>query len=187
MVLGWLFGRTLRSIDFDYMEIRIDCLFHLDGRKVRGGLYQSGHLMAHGNHAVRAFAECHDEAVRLVCGDERLRHVGCLQLELHLFLHLAEHTFHLGYVVVPLDADLLFVSHRDGDDRLRLAGYRVAQVTAVDGCQLDLRLRPYTGEEPYQKLVGVRAALVDIVARVTTHESAYREADTQLCIVHCEL
>ena len=135
--------------------------------------------MAHGDHAVRTLAEGHNEAISLVSRNHGLRHRAGLQLETHILLHFAEDAFHLRDVTVPLDADLLLVRHRNDHDGLRFAGNRVAQVAAADRSELQLRLRPYAREEPNQQLVGIGAALVDIVAGVTAHEAA----DSQL---NCE-
>ena len=139
MMLGGLDRRTLRGIDFDI------AVAHLDGSEVGGGFYETRHVVTHGDHTVRTFAERHDKAIRFVRRDAGFRHIGRLELKTHVFLDFTEDTFHLRYVVIPLDADLLFVCHRDDKHRFGFAGDCIAEVAAVDRCQLDLGLRPDTG------------------------------------------
>ena len=125
--------------------------------------------MTHGDHAVGALAERHDEAVGLVGGDKGLGHVGRLEVEAHVRLHGAEDLLHLRYEMVPLNADLLLESHGDGDDGFRFAGDGIAEVTAVDRRELEFGLGDDTREEPDEDLVGVGAAFVDIIAGVTAN------------------
>ena len=163
MMLGRLDRGPLRSIDL-YITLP-----HLDGGEVGGGLYKSGHVFRHGDHAVRALTERHDKAVGFVIGNEGFGHIGGLQVEAHIFLHLPEDTFHLGDEPVPLNTDLLFVRHGDGDDGFGFTGNSVAEVAAVDRGEVQFGLRPYAGKEPDDELVGVGTAFIDVIAGVTTH------------------
>ena len=143
-------------------------LLHLDGGEIGGGLDEAGDVVTHGDHAVGALAERHDEAVRLIGGDKGLGHVGCLEIEAHVRLYSAEDLLHLRYEMVPLDAYLLLESHGDGDDGFRFAGDRIAEVTTADRRELEIGLRHDTREEPDEDLVSVGATFVDIVAGVAT-------------------
>ena len=180
VVLALLDRRTLRGIHLDIRSaIHGRFLAHLDRGEVRTGLHQSRHLFAHGDHAVRTLAERQDETVRLIGRHIQLRQVAGLQLHAHIFLHFTKHAFHLSHILVPFDTYLLLVRHRNADDSLGLTGNSVAQVTTVDTGQLHLRLGPYTGQEEDEQLVGIRTALVDIITRVTTHQSRHRQTDTE--------
>ena len=152
-------------------------LLHLDGGEIGGGLDEAGDVMTHGDHAVGALAERHDEAIGLVGRDKGLGHVGCLKVEAHVGLYGAEDLLHLRYEMVPLNADLLLESHRDGDDGFRFAGDGIAEVTAVDGRELEVGLGHDTREEPDEDLVSIRTTFVDIVAGVAAAQSRYAQAD----------
>ena len=136
MVFGCLDGRTLGRINL-YISVA-----HLDRSEVGGGLYETGHFVTHGDHTVRTFAERHDETVGFVGRDDGFGHVIGLEFEAHVFFYFSENAFHLRYIMIPLDADLLFVCHRDDDDCFGFACNRIAEVTTVDRSQLDLGLRP---------------------------------------------
>ena len=132
--------------------------------------------MTHGDHAVRALAERHDKAVGLVGRDKGLGHVGRLEVKAHVGLYSAEDLLHLRHEMVPLDADLLLESHGDCDDGFRFASNRIAEVTAVDGRELEVGLWHDTREEPDEDLVSVRTTFVDIVAGVAAEQSRYAQS-----------
>ena len=174
VMLRGLDRRALRGVDFDIS------FAHLDRREVGRCLHKSRHLFAHGDHAVRTFAEGHDKAIRLLVRDEEFRHVGRLELKAHVFLYLAEHPFHLCYEMVPFDTYLLLEGHRNNEYGLCFAGNGVAEVAALDRRQMQFRLRPYTRQEPHEQLIRVRTTFVNIIARVTTKQSRHRETDRYL-------
>ena len=154
--------RTLAGINLNKRTLLI--LFHLHASEVGAGLYQSWHGLGHRHHTMRASIERLDKHLGFVRRNKQLWHIGCLQMHKEVLLYIANLRFNSSNIMVEHHADILFVSHRNSDDCLRLASNRIAEVTAVDSSELHISSLHHLIEETHEDLIGIATTFVDVIA-----------------------
>ena len=108
-----------------------------------------------------------EEAFGICLRDKLLRHIGRLKGHEEVLLYVANLRFDSSDIVIKHHADILFIRHRNSDDSLCLASNSVAEVTAVNGSELESDWRLAIGneaiEETHENLIGIATTFINVI------------------------
>ena len=136
--------------------------------------------MAHGYHPVRCRIEGTDERTGHSIFNHELGCIGRSNIYRHIRVHATQLGSHIGSKVVDLGPDSLLILGIHGNHRHGLARYGVAQVTAVDGTQVNLVTLHAQPQEAGQQFVGIAAAQVNIATRVAAQQVLHLDPQVEL-------